>query len=47
MYGDGRDVYRILVGKPKKRDHWEYPGVNGRIILKRILKQWDGGHKLD
>jgi hypothetical protein len=23
------------------------PGVDGRIILKWILKTWDGGHGLD
>jgi len=26
----------------RARDHWESPGLDGRIILKRILKNWDG-----
>jgi hypothetical protein len=26
---------------------WEDIGVDGRIILIWILKQWDGGHGLD
>jgi hypothetical protein len=27
--------------------HLQDPGVEGRIILKRIFKTWDGGHGLD
>jgi hypothetical protein len=30
-----------------KATTWETPGADGRIILKRIFKQWDGGHELD
>jgi hypothetical protein len=26
-----RDVYRVLVGRPKVRDHWEDLGVGGRL----------------
>jgi hypothetical protein len=37
----------ILVGRPEGRNHLEYPGVDGRIILKRIFKKWDGGHGQD
>jgi hypothetical protein len=25
----------------RERDHWEDPSVDGRIILRRILKKWD------
>jgi hypothetical protein len=36
--GEGKDVYRILVGKPKgKRDHWKDLGVGGRITLSWTL----------
>jgi hypothetical protein len=31
--GEGRGVYRVLVGNPKIRDHWEDLGVGGRITL--------------
>jgi hypothetical protein len=31
-----RDVYRILVGSPKGRDHAEELRVDGRIILELI-----------
>jgi hypothetical protein len=26
----------------RERDHLEDPGVNGRKIIKRILRKWDG-----
>jgi hypothetical protein len=31
--GDGRSVYRVLVGWPNIRDHWEDLGIGGRITL--------------
>jgi len=41
--GDGRSVYRILVGNLRERDQWGYPGGNGRIILRLIFRNWDVG----
>jgi hypothetical protein len=32
--GEGRGVYRVLVGSPEcKRDHWEDLDISGRITL--------------
>ena len=36
--GDGRGVYRILVGNLRERD----PGIDWRIILRWIFRKWDG-----
>jgi hypothetical protein len=37
-------VHRVLVGKPEReRDHWEYPILDGRIILRWIFRKWDVG----
>jgi hypothetical protein len=40
--GESRGAYRVLVGKSEGRNHLEDPGVNGRIILKWILRGWMG-----
>ena len=32
--GERRGVFRVLVGNLRERDHFEDPGVDGRIILK-------------
>jgi hypothetical protein len=34
---EGRGVYRVLIGRPKGRDHWEDLGVGGRIALRWTL----------
>jgi hypothetical protein len=34
-----RSVYRLLVGKPERRDHWENEDIGFEIILRRILKR--------
>jgi hypothetical protein len=45
--GKGRGAYRILVGRPERRNHLEDLGVGVRIILKWIFMQWDGENGLD
>jgi len=47
--GEARSTYRgekgcigVSVGKPEGRSHFEDPGVDGRIILIRIFRKWDG-----
>jgi hypothetical protein len=35
--GEKRNVYRVLVGKPEGKSHWEDQDVGGWIILKWIL----------
>ena len=39
--GKTRIVYRVLVGKPERKNHLENPGVDGRIILRWIFRKWD------
>jgi hypothetical protein len=36
--GEGRGVYRVLVGNLRERNHWGDPHVDGRIILRWIFK---------
>jgi hypothetical protein len=36
---EGRDVYRVLVGNRRERDHLGDPGVDRSIILRRVFKQ--------
>jgi hypothetical protein len=35
-----RGVYRLLLGGPKARDHWENLGVGGRITLRWTLGRY-------
>jgi len=38
------DVYTgFWWGNLRERDHLEYPGVDGRIILRWIFRKWDVG----
>ena len=34
-------------GNLRDGDHLKDPGVDGRIILKRIFEKWEGEHELD
>jgi hypothetical protein len=27
----------------REREHWGNPGVNGRIVIRRIFRKWDVG----
>jgi len=33
--------------KLTERDHMQYTGIDGRIILKWFFGKWEGGHGLD
>jgi hypothetical protein len=39
MVGGRGFWYRILGGKPEGKNHWEDPGLDGRIILRRIFSK--------
>jgi hypothetical protein len=45
--GEGRDATGFWWGDLKEGDHLEDPGVDWRIILKRIFKEWERGHGVD
>jgi len=39
----GRGAYRVWVGKPEGGDLLEDSGIDGRIILRWILRKWNWG----
>jgi hypothetical protein len=41
--GEGRAVYRVLVGKPQGKRPFGRSRCNGRIILRWIFRRWDVG----
>jgi hypothetical protein len=43
--GEERKVNKVLVRKPKERDHSEDQGIDGRMTLEKILGRlaWGGG----
>jgi hypothetical protein len=40
-YREERNLYRFLWRSLKERDHWEDIGVDGVVMLKRVLQKWD------
>jgi hypothetical protein len=40
--GEGRGAYRVLLGKLEGKRPLENPGVDGRIILRYILRKLNG-----
>jgi hypothetical protein len=42
-----RDAYRVMVGNLMERDDLEDLGIDWTIIIKCILKKWNGRHELD
>jgi hypothetical protein len=45
--GEGRGMYRVLVGKHEGKSHWGDPHVDGKITLRWIFRNWDVGYGLD
>jgi hypothetical protein len=43
--GACRSAFRVLVGKVREEDHLEYPGMDGRLILKWTFEKWVGGRE--
>jgi hypothetical protein len=39
MYGEKRNVYLVLLGHPKKKNHLGDLSIVGRVILKWLLKR--------
>jgi hypothetical protein len=37
--GEGRGVYRVLVGKLRETDHWGDQGVDGMKILRQTFRK--------
>jgi hypothetical protein len=40
---ENRSVCRVFVGKPEEKNQLEDLSLGGRVVLKLILKGWDGG----
>ena len=41
--GERRGRYRGTVEEYEGKNHLEYPGVDGKIILRWKFRKWDGG----
>jgi hypothetical protein len=38
--GEEKHIQGFGGGNMRERDHFEYPGVDGRIILKLVFRKW-------
>jgi hypothetical protein len=45
--GRGEACTGFWWGNMMERDHWRYPDVDGRIILRWIFREWDVVYGLD
>jgi len=43
IYGGGEPYTGLWWGNLREGDHLEDPGLDGRIILRRIFRKWDVG----
>jgi hypothetical protein len=45
--GEVRGLYRVWWENLRERNHWGDPGVDGKVILRRIFRKWDMVYGLD
>ena len=45
--GRGEVHTEFWCGNLREGDHFEDPGIDGRIILRWIFRTWSGGHGMD
>jgi len=43
VWGRGESCTGFWWGNLREREHWGDPGVDGRIILRWIFREWDVG----
>jgi hypothetical protein len=42
------EAYKVLVVKPEGgKNHLEDLGIDGKLIIKWMIKKWNGGHELE
>jgi hypothetical protein len=42
VWGSGELCIGFWWGKLREGDHWGDPDIDGRIILRRIFRKWEG-----